>query len=205
MMAIMEGRPIRRSERKIASRFEAIVNDVPSHIIDASYHGLRLQMPAQRMSALPPNFNVRVPLIGVAVTVQRVWARSAPGQRHIVRRRPVGESPGNRTTVAWIRRHAARSRDLRDISSTTPYKDRAYSCRSAVSGSTLAARRAGTYDANPATAAKQRKHDRIRRDVVWASRQTAASRTTAARPATAPRLPPRRSPTSAARPSRPTM
>jgi AmiR/NasT family two-component response regulator len=80
MMAIMEGRPTRRSERKIASRFEAIVNDVPSHIIDASYHGLRLQMPAQGMSALPRHFAVRVPLIGVAVTVQRVWARSVPGQ-----------------------------------------------------------------------------------------------------------------------------
>ena len=80
MMAIMEGRPTRRSARKIANRFEAVVNDVPSHIIDASYHGLRLQMSARGMSALPPHFNVRVPLIGVAVTVQRIWARSAPGQ-----------------------------------------------------------------------------------------------------------------------------
>jgi hypothetical protein len=80
MMAIMEGRPTRRSERKIANRFEAIINDVPSHIIDASYHGLQVQMSGRGMSALPPSFNVRVPLIGVAVTVQRIWARSAPGQ-----------------------------------------------------------------------------------------------------------------------------
>jgi len=80
MMAIMEGRPTRRSVRKIANRFEAVVNDVPSHIIDASYHGLRLQMSARGLSALPPNFTVRVPLIGVAVTVQRIWARSTPGQ-----------------------------------------------------------------------------------------------------------------------------
>jgi DNA-binding response OmpR family regulator len=80
MMAIMEGRPARRSDRKMANRFEAVVNDVPSHIIDASYHGLRLQMSARGMSALPPYFKVRVPLIGVAVTVQRIWARSAPGQ-----------------------------------------------------------------------------------------------------------------------------
>jgi len=80
MMAIMEGKPSRRSERRIANRFEAIVNDVPSHIIDASYHGLRFQMQAQGMSAVPPHFNVRVPLVGVAVTVQRIWARSAPGQ-----------------------------------------------------------------------------------------------------------------------------
>jgi hypothetical protein len=80
MMAIMEGRPARRSPRKTANRFEAVVNGVPSHIIDASHHGLRLQMPGRGISALPPYFNVRVPLIGVAVPVQRVWARSAPGQ-----------------------------------------------------------------------------------------------------------------------------
>ncbi len=80
MMAIMEGRPTRRSARKIANHFEAVVNDVPSQIIDASYHGLRLQVQGQRMSALPPYFNVRVPLIGVAVTVQRIWARPASSQ-----------------------------------------------------------------------------------------------------------------------------
>lgn len=79
MMAIMEGRPARRSERKVASRFEAVVNGVPSVIIDASHHGLRLQLPGRGI-ALPPQFNVRVPLIGVAVTVQRVWARSALSQ-----------------------------------------------------------------------------------------------------------------------------
>ncbi|RPI54327.1 MAG: hypothetical protein EHM55_11175 [Acidobacteria bacterium] len=80
MMAIMEGRPTRRSERKIANRFDAVVNGVPSHIIDASYHGVRLQMSGRGASALPPYFSVRVPLIGVAVTVQRIWARSAPSQ-----------------------------------------------------------------------------------------------------------------------------
>ncbi len=76
-MALLEGRPIRRSERKIANRFEAVVHGVPSVIIDASHHGVRLQLPGRNLS-LPPQFNVRVPLIGVAVTVQRVWARSAP-------------------------------------------------------------------------------------------------------------------------------
>lgn len=78
-MAIMEGRPSRRSARKIANRFEAVVNGVPSHIVDASYHGLQLQVSGRGMSALPPNFSVKVPLIGVSVTVQRIWARSAQG------------------------------------------------------------------------------------------------------------------------------
>jgi hypothetical protein len=79
-MAILEGRPTRRSARKIANHFEAVVNNVPSHIIDASHHGLRLQMSGRSMSALPPHFSVRVPLIGVSVNVQRKWARSTPGQ-----------------------------------------------------------------------------------------------------------------------------
>lgn len=79
MMAIMEGRPIRRSPRKIANRFEAVVNNVVSHVIDASHHGLLLEVPGRGVSGLPTHFNVRIPLVGVAVTVQRVWARPATG------------------------------------------------------------------------------------------------------------------------------
>jgi hypothetical protein len=78
-MALMDGRPPRRSLRKPANRFEAIVNGVPSHIIDVSTEGLRLEVPRLRLSVPPPYFNVRLPLMGIAVTVQRVWARS-PGQ-----------------------------------------------------------------------------------------------------------------------------
>jgi hypothetical protein len=79
-MAMMEGRPTRRSARKSANRFDAFVQNVPTQIIDASYHGLQLQMSGRGMSALPPNFSVRVPIMGVSVNVQRIWARSAPAQ-----------------------------------------------------------------------------------------------------------------------------
>jgi hypothetical protein len=75
-MAIMDGRPTRRSARKIANRFEAIVNGVPSHILDVSTEGLRLEVPRQRLAVPPPYFNVRLPLMGIAITVQRIWARS---------------------------------------------------------------------------------------------------------------------------------
>jgi hypothetical protein len=75
-MAIMDGRPPRRSPRKLANRFEAIANGVPCHIIDVSTEGLRLEIPRQRLSIPPPYFNVRLPLIGIAVTVERKWARS---------------------------------------------------------------------------------------------------------------------------------
>lgn len=79
-MAMMDGRPTRRSARKIANRFEAIVNGVPSHIIDVSTEGLRIEIPRQRLSIPPPYFNVRLPLMGIAVIVQRMWARTSPGQ-----------------------------------------------------------------------------------------------------------------------------
>ena len=55
-MAMMEGRPTRRSARKLANHFDAVVNNVPLQIIDASHHGLRLKLS------------------------QRIWARSGPNQ-----------------------------------------------------------------------------------------------------------------------------
>jgi hypothetical protein len=79
LMAMMDGPPARRSERKVVNRFEAVVNGVASRIIDVSTEGLRLEIPRQRLSIPPPYFNVHLPLVGVAVTVQRIWARS-PGQ-----------------------------------------------------------------------------------------------------------------------------
>ena len=79
-LAMMDGRPPRCSPRKLAHRFEAIANGVPCHIIDVSTEGLRLEMPRQRLSVPPPYFNVHLPLVGIAVTVQRMWARSSLGQ-----------------------------------------------------------------------------------------------------------------------------
>ena len=79
-MAILQSRPTRRSERRIANRLEAIANGVPSHIIDASHHGVQLQIPGTALSALPPHFSVRLPLMGVSVAVERVWARATTGR-----------------------------------------------------------------------------------------------------------------------------
>jgi len=78
-MAILDGRPMRQSVRKAVNRFEAIVNGVPAHIIDISNEGVRLEMPRDKCAVPPPYFTVRVPIIGVGVTVQRMWARPWPG------------------------------------------------------------------------------------------------------------------------------
>jgi hypothetical protein len=76
-MAIFDARPVRRSIRKTVSPFEATAHGIPSHIVDVSAEGLRLEMARERRSALPPHFIVRIPLVGVAVTVRRMWTHSA--------------------------------------------------------------------------------------------------------------------------------
>jgi CheY-like chemotaxis protein len=76
-LVIAEGRPVRRSIRKPVHRFEALVNGMRSYIIDVSNEGLRLEVPRDLRSVPPPYFNVRVPMIGVAVKVQRMWAQES--------------------------------------------------------------------------------------------------------------------------------
>jgi hypothetical protein len=78
-MAIAEGRPPRRSVRKALAPFEAVAAGMPAHLIEVSNEGLRLQLPNGRRSALPPTFTMRVPLLGITLSVQRIWMSSAPG------------------------------------------------------------------------------------------------------------------------------
>ena len=78
-MAIMETRPVRRSERKNVSRLDVVVGAVPSHIVDVSKEGLRIEIPRSRKSVPPPpHFTVRVPLLGVTLNVRRMWTCSVP-------------------------------------------------------------------------------------------------------------------------------
>jgi hypothetical protein len=72
-MALVDDRPVRRSPRKTVQRFDALVNGIPSGIVNVSAEGLRLEMPRDQRSALPPYFAVRVPLVGVAVIAKRKW------------------------------------------------------------------------------------------------------------------------------------
>jgi hypothetical protein len=78
-MAMLEGGPVRRSTRKLVNPFEAIVNGMPSKIVDVSTEGVRIEMLPERRVALPPFFTIRVPLMGVGVAMQRVWTRNAYG------------------------------------------------------------------------------------------------------------------------------
>ena len=104
-MAILDGRPTRRSPRKPVNRFKAIVNGVPSHIIDLSNEGLRLEIPPGRRSAPPPYFNVRVPVMGVAVIVKRMWARTWPTEGRLDLLRCGGALSQNRPAAEQGWRH----------------------------------------------------------------------------------------------------
>ena len=75
-LALAEGRPARRSPRRAVSRLPATIDSVPSAILDVSYEGLRLEIPDQERSALPPFFTVHIPMIRVGVVVKRVWVGS---------------------------------------------------------------------------------------------------------------------------------
>ena len=80
LMALLDHRPERRSVRRPVSHVDAYVNGLPVRIVDVSNEGLCLVTPPDRSALLPPSFNVRVPLVGVSVAVQRVWGRRAkPG------------------------------------------------------------------------------------------------------------------------------
>jgi hypothetical protein len=73
-MALMEARAERRSPRRTVKPFEATINGVQSHIIDVSREGVRLELPRDRRMVTPA-FVMRVPLMGVGVSVQRMWVR----------------------------------------------------------------------------------------------------------------------------------
>jgi len=75
-LAIVETRPVRRSERK-PTRLLVVANGVPSQIIDVSKEGLRLELP-KRGAIPPPIFDVHVPMLGVALNVRRLWSAAAP-------------------------------------------------------------------------------------------------------------------------------
>jgi hypothetical protein len=78
-MAILDGRPVRRSPRKVIQALGALVNGAPSQIIDLSPEGIRLEIPRDGRPAPPPFFSVIVPIVGVTLTVQRMWARTHQG------------------------------------------------------------------------------------------------------------------------------
>jgi DNA-binding response OmpR family regulator len=78
-LALAEGRPMRRSPRKLVPRFPGLIDGVASRLVDVSLEGVRLEVDAQHRSSLPPYFTLNVPVFNVAVKVQRIWVGTAIG------------------------------------------------------------------------------------------------------------------------------
>ena len=72
-LALAEGRPARRSARKLVPRLLSSIDGVTSKVVDVSTEGVRLEITGATPSALPPYFTLRVPGFGVAAKVKRVW------------------------------------------------------------------------------------------------------------------------------------
>ena len=72
-LGLAEGRPSRRSPRKLVPKLMSSVDGVSSKIVDISMEGVRLEISGGSPSTLPPVFTLKVPGFGVAARVKRVW------------------------------------------------------------------------------------------------------------------------------------
>jgi hypothetical protein len=78
-LGLAEGRPARRSPRKLVPKLMASIDGVSSKIVDVSDEGVRLEVTGAASAALPPFFTLKVAGFGVAAKVKRVWVAN-PGQ-----------------------------------------------------------------------------------------------------------------------------
>jgi hypothetical protein len=103
-MAVMENRPVRRSERKLA-QFGVVVQGVASQVIDVSREGLRIEIPrARKVAPPPPVFDVSVPMLGVSLYVRRLWAAAPPrSDREAIWYGGELSNNPRRVELAWLR------------------------------------------------------------------------------------------------------
>jgi hypothetical protein len=78
-LGLAEGRPSRRSPRKLLPKLMSSVDGVASKICDISLEGVRLEIAGSSPSTLPPVFTLKVPGFGVQAKVKRVWV-AVPAQ-----------------------------------------------------------------------------------------------------------------------------
>lgn len=98
-LALAEGRPARRSPRKLVPNLLSSIDGVSSNIVDVSSEGVRLEIKGAASISLPPYFTLRVPGFGVAAKVKRVWV-AAPAHGSLWCGGIVERQAGN-GAVAW--------------------------------------------------------------------------------------------------------
>jgi hypothetical protein len=98
-LGLAEGRPSRRSPRKLVPRLLSSIDGVPAKVMDVSAEGVRLEIPGSSPSSLPPFFTLKVPGFGVAMKVKRVWV-TTPVQGSVWCGGVI-ERPNDATAAAW--------------------------------------------------------------------------------------------------------
>jgi len=72
-LGLAEGRPSRRSPRKLVPKLMSSIDGISSKVLDVSIEGVRLEILGTSPASLPPFFTLKVPGFGVAMKVKRVW------------------------------------------------------------------------------------------------------------------------------------
>ena len=75
-LALAEGRPARRSLRRLVPRLPSRIDGAPAYLLDVSTEGLRIEVSREAGAKLGPLFQLQVPIFNVGVNVRRVWVRS---------------------------------------------------------------------------------------------------------------------------------
>ena len=104
-LSVAEGRPFRRSPRRIVPRLATTIEGEPAVLIDVSNEGLRLELASAKAAKLSPQFVVHVPVLKMGVPVQRVWLRAGgePGQTSRLQCGASILAKDERTLRAWQR------------------------------------------------------------------------------------------------------
>lgn len=104
-LSVAEGRPFRRSPRRIVPRLATTIEGEPAVLIDVSHEGLRLELASTKAAKLSPQFVVHVPALKMGVPVQRVWLRASgePGQTSRLQCGASLLAKDERTLRAWQR------------------------------------------------------------------------------------------------------
>ena len=84
-LAIGEGRPARRSLRRLVPRLPSRIDGASAFLLDVSSEGVRVEISGEAGAKLGPQFQVQVPFSSVGVTVRRIWVRAetSAGQRRV--------------------------------------------------------------------------------------------------------------------------
>ncbi len=104
-LAVAEGRPARRSVRRIVPRLATTIEGTSAVLLDVSHEGLRLEMDSERAAKLSPQFVLQVPMLKMGVPVQRVWLKAGgePGHTSRLQCGATILATDERTLRAWQR------------------------------------------------------------------------------------------------------